>query len=159
MYSDEEEVDARTVDSSGDEPVAGNLSGNETGDAREAASTSSTGLDLRSAPIVEVADMFVDMVAKVAAGDHGHLLNASQPVSLNVATLCSGTDAPVFALHLVEKASLALGFGSSVVLDHLYSCEIEPYKQAFLRRNVSSSAIIFRDVVEMAQHIGTDRMA
>jgi len=43
----------------------------------------------------------------------------------------------------------------TIEFEHLYSCEIEPFKQAFIRRNVDSSTIIFRDVVEMARNIGT----
>jgi hypothetical protein len=120
-----------------------NVGANATGRAREEKI-----LDQKSVPIVDVTEMFYHMVDKVVKGPHRAAFKKT--VSIGVATVCSGTDAPIFALHLIEKAALALSVGSTIQINHLYSCEIEPFKQAFIRRNVPSSVIIFRDVVEMA---------
>jgi len=110
-------------------------------------------LDQKSAPIADVTEMFSDMVNKVAQGPKR--AGFKRTYEIGVATVCSGTDAPIFALHLIEKAALALNLGPTVKVNHLYSCEIEPFKQAFIRRNVPSSVTIFRDVVEMALGVST----
>src|SRR5689334_3531153 len=72
------------------------------------------------------------------------------PVELTVATICSGTDAPIFALRLIQEAAQNLGAGQLFSFNHIFSCEIEPFKQAFIRRNVSQDVTIFRDVVMLA---------
>ncbi|KAK4244108.1 hypothetical protein C7999DRAFT_17603 [Corynascus novoguineensis] len=89
--------------------------------------------------------MFEDMVARLNPID---LKGAS--IRLNVATLCSGTEAPIFALDLIRDALVTQGFGVEFELNHLFSCEIEPFKQGFIRRNLPPGTLIFRDVVELA---------
>lgn len=71
-------------------------------------------------------------------------------IRLRVATVCSGTDAPLIALGLLDDAFVTMGQGQKFVVDHVFSCEIEPFKQGFIRRNVESGVLIFRDVVELA---------
>ena len=96
--------------------------------------------------------MFADMLERI----HDALNPlANKTFKLKVATLCSGTDAPIFALKKLQEAFITRGMNQTIEFEHLYSCEIEPFKQAFIRRNVDSSTIIFRDVVEMARNIGT----
>ncbi|AEO59218.1 hypothetical protein MYCTH_2307313 [Thermothelomyces thermophilus ATCC 42464] len=89
--------------------------------------------------------MFEDMVARVEP-----VSLKESPVRLNVATLCSGTDAPIFALSLIQEALVTHGFGAGFEFQHLFSCEIEPFKQGFIRRNLPPGTLIFRDVVELA---------
>jgi hypothetical protein len=103
------------------------------------------GLDTTLPPISDVREMFEDMVARLGP----HALKES-PVKLNVATLCSGTDAPIFALGLIQDALQTNGFGPGFEFRHLFSCEIEPFKQGFIRRNLPPDTLIFRDVVELA---------
>ncbi|KAL1842212.1 hypothetical protein VTJ49DRAFT_5824 [Mycothermus thermophilus] len=69
---------------------------------------------------------------------------------LCVGTLCSGTDAPIYALKMIQEALHDLGHGACFELEHLFSAEIEPVKQGFIRRNLEG-IIIFRDVIELAQ--------
>ncbi|KAK4191163.1 hypothetical protein QBC35DRAFT_471233 [Podospora australis] len=102
-------------------------------------------------PLVNARDMFDDMVTRV---DHSVLWE--RPVRISVGTACSGTDAPIFAFHLLQEAIEinyhieGKGKGKPFEVDHVFSCEIEPVKQGFIRRNVPGNPIIFRDVVEMA---------
>ncbi|KAL2264457.1 hypothetical protein VTK26DRAFT_22 [Humicola hyalothermophila] len=96
-------------------------------------------------PISDVREMFEDMVERLNPA-----LLREHPVNLSVATLCSGTDAPIFALKLIQEALQTMGFGSVLGFKHLFSCEIEPFKQGFIRRNLPEGTIIFRDVVELA---------
>jgi len=116
---------------------------------KAAVKASSMGLDSVKPPMTQVRDMFQDLLKRLELSR----LVGDGPVSLNVATLCSGTDAPIFGLQQMQEAGRQLGLGELVSFDHLYSCEIEPYKQGFLRRNMENGTIIFRDVVEMANAI------
>lgn len=61
----------------------------------------------------------------------------------------SGTESPLLALNMIAKAikeqhGLTLGF------EHVFSCEIEPFKQAYIERNFSPP-ILFRDVTELGK--------
>ena len=114
------------------------------------ASKKETGLDSVKPPMSQVHDMFQDLLKRLKLDS---LVGNGTPVFLNVATLCSGTDAPIFGLQQIQDAGRLLGLGDLVHFDHLYSCEIEPYKQGFLRRNMKNGTIIFRDVVEMANAV------
>ncbi|SPQ26641.1 974c9426-7b5b-4dd5-b544-610f3acf48df [Thermothielavioides terrestris] len=106
-------------------------------------------IDTSLPPMSDVREMFEDMVSRLGPG-----ALQSNPVKLNVATLCSGTDAPIFALNLIQDAMQALGFGAGFEFEHLFSCEIEPFKQGFIRRNLPHGTLIFRDVVELASAKG-----
>ena len=102
--------------------------------------------------------MFVDMVRRLSKGNNQELFILkgleSDPVKIRIGTLCSGTDAPIFALRLLQKAVDLLGSGPRIGFEHVFSCEIEPFKQGFLRRNMVADTRIFRNVVEMARSNG-----
>ncbi|KAL2149184.1 hypothetical protein VTH82DRAFT_8532 [Thermothelomyces myriococcoides] len=104
-----------------------------------------TGLNSSLPPVSDVREMFEDMVVRL-----NPVALKKSPVRLNVATLCSGTDAPIFALNLIQEALVAQGFGAGFEFQHLFSCEIEPFKQGFIRRNLPPDTLIFRDIVELA---------
>jgi len=103
-------------------------------------------IDHSSRPLVTLQEIFGDMYER---HDTVHL--DRHPVEINVATLCSGTDAPIFSLIELGQASEILSGQRTIGFKHLFSCEIEPFKQAFLRRNLPPDTVIFRDVVEMAK--------
>ena len=67
---------------------------------------------------------------------------------LRVGTMCSGTDAPILALRRLLKF-LRDEYHEEVQFDHVFSCEIEVDKAAFIRRNADIS-LIYRDVRQMA---------
>jgi len=97
---------------------------------------------------------------------------------LRVATMCSGTESPLLALDMLSRAmkevfidlifslpspflpvlpplSLSKLFNIQLhnvdfVIHHIFSCEIEPFKQAYIERNFSPP-ILFRDVRELCQ--------
>ena len=62
-----------------------------------------------------------------------------------VMTACSGTDAPIIALEMFKE--LFPGFDFT----HVLSCEIEPFKQAFIYRNMvaRSDTMLFPDIVAL----------
>ena len=61
-------------------------------------------------------------------------MGESKRRKLRVATMCSGTESPLLALGMFAKAIKARGLGN-LEIDHVFSCEIEPYKQAYIERN------------------------
>jgi hypothetical protein len=71
-------------------------------------------------------------------------------VHISVATMCSGTDAPIVGLREIQEAFACSGYGAGLSFNHVFSAEIEPFKQAFIRRNARPSGHIFRNIVEMA---------
>lgn len=78
-------------------------------------------------PISDLQLMFDDIVSRIPAvtsifGDKGSR-------KLRVATMCSGTESPLLALGLMGRSLQAQKLGK-LELEHIFSCEIEPYKQA-----------------------------
>jgi hypothetical protein len=61
----------------------------------------------------------------------------------------SGTESPLLALNLIAKAIKAQ-HGQTLAFDHVFSCEIEPFKQAYIERNFAPP-ILFRDVTELGK--------
>ena len=70
---------------------------------------------------------------------------------LRVAIICSGTESPLLALEMVQDALKSLG-EPEMQVDHLFSAEIVPYKQAYIERNFHPK-IIFRDITEIMDAI------
>ena len=66
---------------------------------------------------------------------------------LRVATMCSGTEAPLLALDLVSRAC-ETQTGVSFAVSHIFSSEVEPFKQAYIERNFAPP-LLFRDVREL----------
>lgn len=108
------------------------------------------GLDTRLPPLSTVDEIFKDMTAKaLELGLKEVLETTKQP--LRVATMCSGTESPLLALEMVQDALQALG-APELHVDHLFSAEIVPYKQAYIERNFHPT-IIYRDITEMTDAI------
>ncbi|SNX86341.1 uncharacterized protein MEPE_05050 [Melanopsichium pennsylvanicum] len=96
-------------------------------------------------PIHHLADIFGDMIDRAPA-----ILELAQTLKdrpLRVATMCSGTESPLLALELMCRA-IHEKHGVRIIVDHVFSCEIEPFKQAYIERNFSPP-ILFRDVTEL----------
>ena len=68
-----------------------------------------------------------------------HLGKIRAQSELRVATICSGTEAPIIALELL-----------GIPMRHLFSCEIEPVKQAYIYRNFAPD-VLFRDVRDLGE--------
>ena len=107
-------------------------------------------------PISEPQDMFEDMVRRAnesaaIKGKKGvsQLLEHVGDRPIRVATMCSGTESPVLALKMIAKAAKNQGLGD-LRIEHVFSAEIEPYKQAYISRNFGDQdLILFRDVEEL----------
>ena len=114
---------------------------------------SEKGIDRNAFPVTSIPEMFAALLLSAdKASDNCWWGTADRPnlvpLHLVVATVCSGTEAPLTALNLIQETACTL-FGTQVLTyRHAFSCEIEPYKQAFIRRN-HDPPIIFRNVVEL----------
>ncbi|KAI8849690.1 hypothetical protein BC829DRAFT_416581 [Chytridium lagenaria] len=96
-------------------------------------------------PINKLTDMFDDMVKRNPSFVEAVKKLNGRP--LRVATMCSGTESPLLALQLISRA-LKNRFNVNFAVDHVFSCEIEPFKQAYIERNFSPP-LLFRDVREL----------
>ena len=97
--------------------------------------------------ISEPAAMFHDLASKVPKLENFLKKMSHRP--LRVATMCSGTESPLLALDKIADATEKL-FGSRMNVEHVFSCEIEPFKQAYIERNFSPP-ILFRDIRELKE--------
>lgn len=113
-------------------------------------------------------EMFDDMIENLMAqkrSDGFSILSLVNQFSKNrplkVATMCSGTESPILALDMIQNAirnylkshpELVDGDDDddaiSVPMEHIFSCEIEPFKQGYIERNFSPP-LLFRDIREL----------
>lgn len=132
------------------------------------------GLDESLKPISRLDDIFADMTSRalepvtlshqlnlkykkdlgldelVPASDDNTLYDLIKHLNgrkLRLATMCSGTESPILALDLVAKSLRARGLNFE--MEHMFSAEIVPYKQAYIERNFNPP-IIFRDIKELS---------
>ena len=96
-------------------------------------------------PISSVSEMFEDIVRRTP--DLVQVASHLNGRPLRVATMCSGTESPLLALGMISKYVKEL-YNANLEIDHLFSCEIEPFKQAYIERNFKPP-ILFRDVCEL----------
>ncbi|OBT84724.1 hypothetical protein VE02_06091 [Pseudogymnoascus sp. 03VT05] len=113
------------------------------------------GLALHEKPISKIEDIFADMTDRALtkmnkSKDDKTFLDFLKHMNgrkLRVATMCSGTESPILALNLVSEALKSRGHNFEI--DHKFSAEIVPFKQAYIERNFSPP-IIFRDIKELS---------
>ena len=67
--------------------------------------------------------------------------------------MCSGTESPLLALDMICSALKAQS-GQCIAVEHVFSCEIEPFKQAYIERNFAPP-ILFRDIRELGDEEAT----
>ncbi|KAJ2934887.1 hypothetical protein H1R20_g2299, partial [Candolleomyces eurysporus] len=96
-------------------------------------------------PINDISEIFDDLVSRAPAIKE--VAEHIQGRKLRVATMCSGTESPLLALELIQKA-LGEQHGLEIPVEHVFSCEIEPFKQAYIERNFQPP-LLFRDVCEL----------
>ncbi|TFK64107.1 hypothetical protein BDN72DRAFT_963450 [Pluteus cervinus] len=96
-------------------------------------------------PIHDIPIIFSDLVSRIP-----QINDVAERVAgrkLRVATMCSGTESPLLALELIQKVILEQ-HGINLEVEHVFSCEIEPFKQAYIERNFQPP-LLFRDVCEL----------
>ncbi|KAI0305877.1 hypothetical protein B0F90DRAFT_1694134 [Multifurca ochricompacta] len=96
-------------------------------------------------PISRLHDIFLDIVSRLPEAKT--LAEHIKGRKLRVATMCSGTESPLLALNLISR-SMTEKFGTTIEVEHVFSCEIVPFKQAYIERNFQPP-LLFRDVCEL----------
>lgn len=86
------------------------------------------------------------------------------PKDFSIGTACSGTDAPILGIGLAKEslAELYRDQGArkpqeALNFNHAMSCEIEPFKQAYLARNFKE-ATIFPDLTKLCPEDGSNNV-
>lgn len=99
-------------------------------------------------------DKIMGLLERTLTSSDGSINLGSKDNQLKLGTACSGTDAPALALTFVQE-QLELR-GASFILNHSheFSCEKEPYKQAYLARNFDS--ILYSDIAKLADNKNPD---
>ncbi|KAK4046509.1 hypothetical protein OIV83_006035 [Microbotryomycetes sp. JL201] len=105
-------------------------------------------LDDSLPPLVDLGDIFKDLVGNVQE-PLAQLVDVLGDRALRVGTMCSGTESPLLALGLISNALKDLT-GKDLKVEHIFSCEIEPFKQAYIERNFAPP-LLFRDVTELGE--------
>ena len=98
-------------------------------------------------PIHEIPAIFSDLVSRIP--QIKEVAEHLKGRKMRVATMCSGTESPLLALNLIQRYILE-HFDMSLEYEHVFSCEIEPFKQAYIERNFQPP-ILFRDVCELGE--------
>jgi site-specific DNA-cytosine methylase len=111
---------------------------------RQAASTN--GLNKKGPPMSNIYEIFDDMADKAVERDLCERLPSRK---LRIFTMCSGTEAPLLAMQLMQRALARRDQPILFSFEHLASAELEPFKQAFIQRNFNPP-VLFRDVTEFS---------
>ena len=135
-----DEIDDDDDESEEEAPAKGDKKSKSTGTSK------STRPDTSSLPpIHEIPAMFADLVSRVP-----QIKDVAEHIrgrKLRVATMCSGTESPLLALDLICR-SIEEQYDVPLHVEHVFSCEIEPFKQAYIERNFHPP-LLFRDVCEL----------
>ncbi|KAF2195509.1 hypothetical protein K469DRAFT_649543 [Zopfia rhizophila CBS 207.26] len=103
-------------------------------------------VDLSLPPLSNIEDIFADMTSKALQLGLDEVVREMKGRPIHVATMCSGTESPLISLQLVSQALEKFG-KDPILVNHHFSGEIDPVKQAFIERNFNPKRL-FRDVRE-----------
>ncbi|KAJ5628696.1 hypothetical protein N7490_010924 [Penicillium lividum] len=100
-------------------------------------------------PMSNIEDIFTDLAQKALSLGLNMVIQSLNGRPLRVATMCSGTESPLFALQMIQQALNGLSTdGKRFRVEHAFSCEIVPFKQAYIERNFEPP-LLFRDICQM----------
>ncbi|KJX97379.1 DNA repair protein rad8 [Zymoseptoria brevis] len=105
-------------------------------------------INLNLAPRSAIDDIFLDMTNKAISRGLGQAVAAIGGRPLRVATMCSGTESPLLALEMIRDCLTLISPDLKLHVEHLFSAEIVPFKQAYIERNFNPP-VIFRDITEL----------
>ncbi|KAK1021151.1 hypothetical protein LTS16_026707, partial [Friedmanniomyces endolithicus] len=112
------------------------------------------GLDLDLPPLSDTFQIFEDMTSKALTLGLREATKHLAGTPLRIATMCSGTESPLLALLMVQDA-LKEAEVDTIAVEHVFSAEIVPFKQAYIERNFAPP-IIFRDITEFTTAFESD---
>ncbi|CAI7674692.1 unnamed protein product [Penicillium pancosmium] len=132
---------------------------------RGSSSSDKTYFDYDQPPLHRIEDIFVDLTQNALSHDLGNALRILKDRPLRVATVCSGTESPLLAMNMVKKGEYQvtlnivpclarslekLQTGLDLEYEHVFSCEIVAYRQAYIERTCRPP-LLFRDVQDLAE--------
>ena len=99
--------------------------------------------------LVDVARWYIDRLTEEQQEQLNKAVSTTcaQGRALKVCSMCSGTDSPIAVLQNLEKA-----LGGKLKVEHSFSCEYAPRKQAWIRENFPNLEILFKDVTELKKN-------
>ena len=115
---------------------------------------SEKGVDLKLPPLHDIEDIFGDMTNRAFSFGLEDALKHFNGAPLRVATMCSGTESPILAMGMIRDC-LKRHSNTDLIIDHAFSGEIVPYKQAYIERNFNPP-IIFRDITELTEAVNDE---
>ncbi|XXH03929.1 hypothetical protein Hte_010337 [Hypoxylon texense] len=102
------------------------------------------GLDQKLAPIATIDAAFRDMIVREKQLMDPDTTGAAH---ISVATMCSGTEAPIEALRMITDMQSWVNPGEEhFTFMHKFSVEIEKYKQTYIHRN--TNATLFNNMLD-----------
>ena len=105
-----------------------------------------THLDGARSPISDTDAIYDDIVENLQGTNFQRAIDLLSGRRLRLFTMCSGTEAPVLALQKLKAALQRRNFNNFDIF-HVGSCEIIPFKQAYIQTNFAPP-LIFRDVTD-----------
>jgi site-specific DNA-cytosine methylase/SNF2 family DNA or RNA helicase len=132
-------------------PTASRSQGDTSASRMKKLCGSGGGLDLTLPPLHKVEDIFSDITDRAVGFGMQSAVDdlKARKRPFRVATMCSGTESPLLALRMIQNCLAASGRSmDDTTIEHVFSAEIVPYKQAYIERNFAPS-IIFRDITEL----------
>lgn len=111
------------------------------------------GLDLNLPPLDNIRNITADMTSKALELGLSEVLRGLEDRSINIATMCSGTESPLLFLQMLAEALDARG-ETPLRVKHHFSAEIDATKQAYIERNFHPP-ILFRDVRQLGDEDAT----
>ena len=102
-------------------------------------------------PMDSIIKIFAEIVDVAMKNGLADILNDRPNMRLFIATMCSGTESPIFALNMI--ASELLDRGVKFKYKHVFSAEIEPFKEQFIERNCHPPTL-YRDITELPSGSG-----
>ncbi|KAI0629383.1 hypothetical protein C8Q77DRAFT_1161547 [Trametes polyzona] len=137
-----------------EKPVDDPVEDTSDNDAQEGDADVAKGANIENSdlpPIFRIPAIFSDLVSRIPQiKDVAEHLKGRK---MRVATMCSGTESPLLALNLIQRSILE-HYGVALEYEHVFSCEIEPFKQAYIERNFQPP-LLFRDVCELGDDEAT----
>ena len=101
-------------------------------------------------PIHDYDAIWFDMARRAYQLGFREVTNHLKNRALRIATMCSGSDAPIHGLKSFQDALKLLPVTYQLKFVHLFSVEIAPHKASFITRNLG--VMCFRDVREVAAY-------
>ena len=96
-------------------------------------------------PMHNLPTIFSDLVGHVPQVDKFAKWISGRKLCITI--MCSGTESPLLALELICR-SILTQHGINIGVEHVFSCEFEPFKQAYIERNFHPP-LLFQDVCEL----------